>query len=253
MVLLLWDMVSQSKRTVWDISSQENQDAGPITNASSRSMLVTEDRRSSIMKQDVCETRAVSLLELLQRASTQSDLEAWAAFQQGLEETVLTWLYDHPGREAACHMYSERHFVALAFEQLRQAILQRQVACETLSGVLVYLRASLSGAILETARVSSRPNAVCEHVEAKQGLQEKLQSLEIWNWVQATLSSERERQLAYLLYHCGLSPEEIVRYCPQEWSDVCEVARLRCIILKQLTKELIQVLARSSGSSPVAP
>jgi hypothetical protein len=205
------------------------------------------------MKQDVSETRAVSLLELLQRASTQNNLSAWAAFQQGLEETVLTWLHDHPGREAACRMHSERHFVSLAFEQLRQAILQRQVVCETLSGVLVYLRASLNGAILETARASSRPKAVCAHGSAEQGLQGNHQSLEIWNWVQATLSSERERQLAYLFYHCGISPEEIVWYCPQEWSDICEVARLRRIILKQLTKGLIQVLARSSGSSPVAP
>jgi hypothetical protein len=90
------------------------------------------------MKQDVSKMSMASLLELLQRASTQSDLEAWAAFQQGLEETVLTWLYDHPGTEAACRMHGERHFVALAFEQLRQAIIQRQVACETLSGALLY-------------------------------------------------------------------------------------------------------------------
>jgi hypothetical protein len=191
------------------------------------------------MRQDVSETLEVSGLELLRRASTYGDLEAWSVFQQDLEETVLAWLHDHPTKEAACRMHSERHFVALAFERLRQAILQRQVGCETLSGVLVYLRASLNAAILETARVSSRPRAVCEHVEAEQGLQGDPQSLEVWNRVQATLSSERERRLAYLLYHCGLSPEEIVRYCPQEWSDVREVVRLRRIILKQLTKGLI--------------
>jgi hypothetical protein len=33
------------------------------------------------MKQDVSEMSMASLLELLQRASTQSDLSAWAAFQ----------------------------------------------------------------------------------------------------------------------------------------------------------------------------
>jgi len=43
-------------------------------------------------------------------------LEAWAAVQQGLEETVLTWFHDHPGCEAACGLQSDRHFVALAFE-----------------------------------------------------------------------------------------------------------------------------------------
>ncbi len=190
------------------------------------------------MRQDVNETLEVSRLELLHRASTHNDLEAWAAFQQSLEETVLTWLHAHPGREAACHIHSERYFVALAFERLRQAAVQKQVACEMLSGVLVYLRASLNGAILETLRVCSRPGAVCEHVSAEQELQGNLHSLEIWSRVQARLSSEYERRLAYLLYHCGLEPAEIVRYCPQEWSDVHEVARLRRIILERLMKGL---------------
>jgi len=188
------------------------------------------------MRQDVGETLAVSRLELWRRAKTHSDLQAWAAFQQGLEETVLTWLHEHPGSEAACHLYSERHFVALAFERLRQAVVQGQVTCETLSEVLMYLRASLNGAILETLRVSSRPSAVSERVSAERDLQGHPESLEVWGRVQARLSSERERRLAYLLYYCGLEPVEIVRRCPQEWSDVHEVTRLRCIILMQLMK-----------------
>jgi len=57
-------------------------------------------------------------------------------------------------------MHSEWHFVTLAFERLRQAAVQGQVACKTLSEVLVFLRASLNGAILETLRVSNRPGAV---------------------------------------------------------------------------------------------
>ena len=191
------------------------------------------------MKPHVGESLEASRLELLRRASTHGDLQAWAVFQQSLEETVLSWFHDHPGRESACRVQNERHFVALAFERLRQAVVQGQVTCETLSGVVMYLRASLNGAILETLRVSLRPGAVCEHVSAGQDLQGNLQSLEVWNWVQVRLSSEHERRLAYLLYHCGLEPAEIVRYCPQEWSDVREVARLRRIILKRLTKGLI--------------
>ena len=100
------------------------------------------------MRQYVGETLEVARLGLLRRASTHGDLEAWPAFKQSLEETILTWLHEHPGREAACRMQSERHFVAQAFEQLQQVVVRRQVACETLSEVLVYLRASLNGAIL---------------------------------------------------------------------------------------------------------
>jgi hypothetical protein len=119
--------------------------------------------------------------------------------------------------------------------------------------MLVYLRASLNGAILQTLRLSSYLKVICEHESAEQDLRGNPQGLEVWNWIQATLSSEHERRLAYLLYHCGLEPAEIVRDCPREWSDVREVARLRRIILKQFTKGLISACARNDGSYPDAP
>jgi hypothetical protein len=51
------------------------------------------------MRQNVSETLEVSRLQLLRRASTYGDLQAWAAFQQSLEETVLNWFHNHPGCE----------------------------------------------------------------------------------------------------------------------------------------------------------
>ena len=183
------------------------------------------------MRQDVGETLEVSHLEQWRRAKTHSDLQTWAAFQQRLEETVLTWLHEHPGSEVACRMHSESYFVALAFERLRQAVVQGQVACETLSEVLVHLRASLNGAILDTLRVSLRPGAVSSPWPVVEDCPDKS---EVWDRLQARLSNERERRLAFLLYHCGLEPVEIVRGSPQEWSDVHEVARLRRSILARL-------------------
>ena len=185
------------------------------------------------MRQDVSETLEVSHLELLRRVSIYGDLEAWAAFQQSLEETVLNWLHAQSGSQAACRVRSERHFVALAFERLWQAAVQGQVTCETLSEVLLYLRASLNGAILDALRVSSGPKGVSS---SRPDMEEHLDSNKVWDRLQALLSSERERRLAYLLYHCGLDPAEIVRYCPQEWSDVHEVVRLRRTIFMQLMK-----------------
>jgi hypothetical protein len=186
------------------------------------------------MRQDVGETLEVSRPELLRRVSIYGDLEAWTAFQQSLEETVLTWFHEHPGREAACRLHSDLHFVAQAFERLRQAAVQKQITCETLAGVLVYLRASLNGAILETLRVSARPGAVSSPWPDGEDCPDKS---EVWDRLQALLSNERERRLAYLLYHCGLEPAEIVRGLPQEWSDIQEVARLRRIILERLMKD----------------
>jgi hypothetical protein len=187
------------------------------------------------MRQDVGETREVSRLELWRRASLYGDLEAWAAFQQSLEETMLTWVHAHPGYEAASRVLSESHFVARAFEQVWHLVVQGQVACEMLSEALVYLRASLNGAILDALRVARRPGAASSPWPNDE---EHPESSVAWGRLQAALSNERERRLAYLLYHCGLEPAEIVRYCPQEWSDIHEVTRLRRIIFMRLMKGL---------------
>jgi hypothetical protein len=126
--------------------------------------------------------------------------------------------------------------VSLAFERLRQATIQGQVTCETLSEVLLYLRVSLNGAILETLRDSKRPGAASSPWPDGE---DRLDRGELWNKLQARLSNRQEQRLAYLLYHCGLKPAVIVRGFPHEWSDVCEVAHLRCIVFERLTKGLI--------------
>ena len=188
------------------------------------------------MRQDVGETLEVSHLEQLRRASTHGVLQAWTAFQQSLEELLLTWLHKHPGREAACYLQSEQYFVAQTFERLRQATIQGQVSCESLSEVLVYLRVSLNGAILQTLRDSKRPGT--DSSIWLDGEDSTVRN-ELLDRLQAQLHNQREQRLAYLLYHCGLDPAEIVRYCPQEWSDVQEIIRLRRIILARLMKGLI--------------
>ena len=175
-----------------------------------------------------------STLDLLRRASTQGDLQAWTAFKQSLEETVLSWFHEHPRNEAVCELQREWHFVALAFEQLWQAAIQGQVSCETLSDVLVFLRLSLNGAILETLRASKRPEAVSSIWQ--EGEDSRVRS-DLWDWIQSRLPNKQEQRLAYLLYHCGLEPSEIVCCYPQEWSDIREVTRLQHVILKRLRNE----------------
>jgi hypothetical protein len=189
------------------------------------------------MRGDGDETFEVSSLELLRRAIAHSDQDAWAGFQQCLEETVLTWLHEHPSREAACRGLSEKYLVVQAFERFRQAAVQAQMAFETLAGVLVYLRASLHGAILDTLRTLSRPREVSRPVlgqAGEPGVEDQMDSNEIWKVLQTLLPSAREQRLVYLLYHCGLGPREILHCCPQEWRDVQEIYRLRHNIVGRL-------------------
>jgi hypothetical protein len=201
------------------------------------------------MRQEVDETREVSRLELWRRASQQGDQQAWAAFQQRLEETVLAWFYAHPSSEAASRVLSESYFVARAFEQVWQLVVQGQMACQALSEALVYLRASLCGAILEGLRVARREGSASSLPDR----QEPSESGVVWGTLQAALSNERERRLAYLLYHCGLSPAEMVCCSPQEWSDVREVARLRRNILARLMQSPLLVSPGEIGEIQPAP
>jgi hypothetical protein len=188
-------------------------------------------------------------LELLHRAIVQGDEDAWAGLQQCLGGIVLGWLYGHPNREPACHLESDANYVDLAFERFWQATVQGQVQFETFGGALVYLRASLNGAMLDTLRTHLRLREVLlpETGEAGEPCgEDHLDSCEVWFTLQGMLPDQREQRLAYLLYHCGLKPREIVRFCPLEWSDIQEIYRMRRNILDRLRRNTDQLRWRLS-------
>jgi DNA-directed RNA polymerase specialized sigma24 family protein len=178
-------------------------------------------------------------LELLRRAIVRGDQDAWRGLVQCFNETVRGWLHCHPRRESACRLESEDTYVALAFERFWQATSRQQVVFKTLGAALAYLRASLHGAILDTLRAYSRPREVALPEPGEAGepqVEDQSDSNEVWEALQDMLPNERERRLAYLLYHCGLKPREIVRFCPQEWSDVQEIYRLRRNIMERILR-----------------
>ncbi len=61
-------------------------------------------------------------------------------------------------------------------------------------------------------------------------------SSEVWDILKTLLSKPREVRLAYLLFHCGLKPREIVHFCLQEFDDVREVYCLRHTIIERLLR-----------------
>ena len=64
---------------------------------------------------------------------------------------------------------------------------------------------------------------------------------EVWEVLQTMLPNEREQRLAYLLFHCGLKSREVVRFCPQEFSDVQEIYRMRRSIMGRLLRNADQL------------
>jgi hypothetical protein len=177
-------------------------------------------------------------VELIRRATVQGDQEAWTWVQHCFGRIVLNWLRYHPQKAQACRLESEENYVAQAFERFWQATASnKQVEFHTLAAALHYLRASLNGTILDTLRAYVRPRETSRPVPGEPGepyVEDTAESSEVWEILQTMLPDRREQRLAYLLFHCGLRPREIVRFCPQEWGDVHEMYHVRRNMMQRL-------------------
>jgi hypothetical protein len=176
-------------------------------------------------------------LELFRRATALRDPLAWEALQRCLHEMVLCWVRRHPQRDAASRLDSEGNYVACAFARFWQATVYRQrVEFSSLAAAFSYLRASVHGAILDTLRTYSRPQEIALPDAEEAGAEQRTEDGELWEVICNLLPGERERRVAYLLFHCGLKPREIVHYCTQEFSEVQEIYRLRRHIIERLSR-----------------
>jgi len=183
-------------------------------------------------------------LELLSRTIIQDDQEAWAWMQRCFNGMVLGWLHRHPCRSAACRLESEANYVALAFERFRQATtLTQRVEFNSLAEGLQYLRVCLNGAVLDTLRICARAREMPLTEPGDLGgtdVEETTESNEVWEILQTMLLDEREKRLAYLSFHCGLKPREIIRFCPREFRDIHEIYRLRHSIMERVQRNADQ-------------
>jgi DNA-directed RNA polymerase specialized sigma24 family protein len=179
-------------------------------------------------------------LELLRRATIQDNQEAWAWVQHCFGGMVRGWLRRHPKREVACRLESEENYVAQTFERFWQATaFNQRVEFSTLAAALQYLRASLHGTILDMLRAHARPGEVLLLEPAEPGVplvEDNTDNGEVWESLHMLLSNPREKRVAFLLFHCGLGPREIIRFCPQEWSDIQEIYCLRRAIMERVLR-----------------
>lgn len=160
------------------------------------------------------------------------DAYAQRWFQRHFRGVLLDWLMRHPGSEAACRLYSEEYYIDRAFRCAWQIPLDSPpFEFNTLATVLRCLCANLQGLILDALRepvpaklpgASHSTGALCNSAETQQ----------IWSNLQASLSNERERRLANLLFSCGLKPKDIVDTYPQEFGDVREITRVRLSMME---------------------
>ncbi len=140
----------------------------------------------------------------------------------------------------ASRLESEENVVALTFERFRQVTtLCQHVSIRTLPDAFQYLRTSLNGVVLDIQRTYSRAKEVPLLEQGESGepfAEEQTEGSIVREILQSILSNRREQRLAYLLYHCGLGPREIVRFCPQEFSSAADIYRLRRNIFDRLVR-----------------
>jgi hypothetical protein len=173
-------------------------------------------------------------LELFRRATVECDSLAQELLQKRLNEIMLRWMLAHPQGDIACSLDSEDSYVAQAFARFWQATTHNQVLeFTTLAAALRYLRASLNGAVLDTLRASLRPEEIPlpkPGSPTETCARDQNDSSDVWE----VLLDGRQQRLAYLLFHCGLKPREIVEYYPQEFGEIGEVYSLRRNIIERL-------------------
>ncbi len=185
-------------------------------------------------------------LEMFRRAMQEQDDGVWSLLVERFDEYMLGLFRRHVRREAASRLDSPENYVARAFERFWLAAMHnQQLQFTTLAAALCYLRSCLNGAIMDTLRTYSRAKEVVlpepgfPDEPAVEDPEEEDQRL--WEIIQDMLPKERERRLAYLLFHCNLKPREIVRRCPQEFSEVQEIYRLRRNIVERLLRDSDQI------------
>jgi hypothetical protein len=179
-------------------------------------------------------------VELLRRATVQGEQEAYVCIQQCFSELVLSWLHSHPKRGAACELDSEENYVAQTFERFWQATaLTQHIEFNSLAGAIHYLQACLNGTVIDILRAYSPSKEIPLPESDEPGelqSEDNFEGNDVWDNLKKVIPDSNEQRLAYLLFHCGLKPRQILRICPQEFSDLHDIYRLRSNLMNRLVQ-----------------
>lgn len=183
-------------------------------------------------------------IEQLRLITLHSDQDAMKIVQELLSETVRWWISQHPRRAEACRLESEEKYITDAFARFFLLITNQQLEFSQLSSALPHLKASLNSVILHRFRAFSWPQSIAltkPDGTSKQKVVGSTDTIIVKKILKETFPNAREQRIAYLLFHCGLSPKKIVYSYPQEFQDVQEIFHLRHSIFELLLSRLNQL------------
>jgi hypothetical protein len=227
---------SVSQSAAFEQSSLSNQKAEFSTRAINDKMLavycereINNFRCGDPSTDDYC-------VELLRRVTIKGNQEAWEIVQRCLSETVRGWIELHPMRTVAISLDSKESFAVQAFARFYLAVVTKRVHFSCLSDILQHLQANLNSVIIDTLRAYSRPKEILRsHTgELEVATSTNSKNSEVWENLKQGLSDAKEQRMAFLLFNCGLSPDDIVQSCAEEFNDVQEITSFRYRIIKHM-------------------
>lgn len=190
-------------------------------------------------------------LEIFDRATVKGDEEAWALLVRSFRRMVLAWLRSHPRRENALRYEPEEdYYVDYTFTRFWQSTHSQALKFDLLAAALKYLKLTLHAAITDTLRSHARP--VVPLPEPGSGFPEEPAAAEeddgrdVWEVIDSLLPTQREKRVAYLMYHCGLKPREVMERCPGLFSDVHDIYHTQRNVLDRLKRNKDQIRWRLS-------
>jgi RNA polymerase sigma factor (sigma-70 family) len=178
--------------------------------------------------------------ELFRRAIEEDDQDAWSAIYAQYRQLVAKWLGGHRASD---------ELIETAFEKfwrtLRSVRLSRRF--KHVGAVLAYLRKCAVSVRLDLERKEQREDRIVlnERIVARAGDVEDLAldnlshtalCATVQRWLTENVQEEQERQMVHLSYELDLSPSEIARRFPGQFTDVQEVHRVKERLLKRLRR-----------------
>jgi len=189
-------------------------------------------------------------LEIFYRALKKQDDQASELLMRSLRSMAIGWLRSYSRYDSAMRYESEDNYVIEAFARMWNAWHDQQTNFETLAAALSYLKLCLLRAVQDTLRFYEKK--MVELPEPGTGspdepvAREEDDAHELWEVLQSFLPTEREKELAYLLYHCNLKPREIMKRCPGKFKNVQEIYHLHRNITDRLERNKDQIRWRLS-------
>lgn len=194
--------------------------------------------------------------ELFRRAILEQNERAWDMLYRQYRPLVTGWVE----RNDTFVRINEQvdYFVNRAFEKFWSAVTPEKFGdFDDLKSLLRYLQLCVHSVIIDHARRAERARLLEEEDEerletAEMGeidpaaqAMERLQNVELWQWIAARLADDRERLLLYASFVLAMKPGEVLESYPQHFDDIREVYSAKENLMARLRRdeELQQRLA----------